>query len=115
MDILIEQDFFEVFMQDYFNQTKPIELEALFTSYCGIKLHTNMSDDYILSQPILKALRSHNKSLYSKEDFILKSNSGLFRGISMAFCSIDNQNWKNEFEHNGGLYFQADTYKEKIA
>ena len=115
MDLLIEHDFFEVFMEDYFNQTKPLELEAMFASYTGIKLYTDMSDDYILMQPILKRLRNRNKSLYSKEDFISKSNSGNFRGLSMAFSSSDNQNWKSKFVQNGGLYFDSVTYKEKIA
>ena len=59
MDILIEQDFFEVFMEDYFNQTKSLELETMFTTYTGIKLHTDMSDDYIFSNTYFEII---NKS-----------------------------------------------------
>ena len=114
MDILLEKAFFDVFMEDYFNQSRPIELEILFRTFAGLKIHTDMADDYILNNPILKILRSHNKSLYSKEDFISKSNSGKFRGLSMAFSSRENQNWRSEFELNGGLYFHKNTYKEKI-
>ena len=86
MDILIEQDFFEVFMEDYFNQTKSLELETMFTTYTGIKLHTDMSDEYIFSKPILKSLISHNKSLHTKEGFISKSQNIEFKYLRLAFC-----------------------------
>ena len=115
MDILIEQDFFEVFMEDYFNQTKSLELETMFTTYTGIKLHTDMSDEYIFSKPILKSLISHNKSLHTKEGFISKSQNNEFKYLSLAFCGSKESDWVDEFEKNGGLYFHRDNYKIKIS
>ena len=115
MDILIEQDFFETFMEDYFNQTKSLELETMFTTYTGIKLHTDMSDEYIFSKPILKSLISHNKSLHTKEDFISKSQNNKFRNLSLAFCGFKRLEWVETFEKNGGLYFHKNNYKKKIS
>ena len=101
MDILIEKEFFEVFMEDYFNLSRPIELELFFMTYAGLKVHTDMEDSYIFSNPILKMLRTHNKSLHTKIDFISKNNGDKFKNLIIAFCGSERENWVDKFEEDG--------------
>ena len=115
MDILIEKEFFEVFMEDYFNLSRPIELELFFMTYAGLKVHTDMEDSYIFSNPILKMLRTHNKSLHTKIDFVSKNNGDKFKNLIIAFCGSERENWVDKFEEDGGLYFDSSSYKESLS
>ena len=114
MDVLVEKEFIEQFMDDFLDVIHPQELLTMFKTYAGLKIYSDCSIDYAVDNIFFQMLLSNNTKLRSKEDFVKSCQSHSLSRRSIALCGEKREGWVEIFEASDGIFFSSSSYRSKI-
>ena len=114
MDVLVEKQFIEQFMDDFLDVNHPQAILTMFKSYAGIKVYSDCSIDYAIDNIFFQMLLSNNTKLRSKDDFVNKSNSNDLSRRAIALCGDEREVWVDSYEGADGIYLSSSAYKSKM-